>query len=195
MESIIIRGTKKFGLRMRMLLQDGFFVKIPAPVSLGVMLSTFGINEEYISSRIGTVYYNSLPAENPRGLIVSSGSAIALCGPMAAAPVSALQPGGKIPSGKGVPGPGGYVKISLFDTVLEDTGGLFLSRGIFIGAGELALFLKENENFLNRFFMEAITGSRPLSTFLQLIGLLSAHEEDMILLMMRNVDTMKYQEK
>ncbi len=141
------------------LLQAGFFVTARTGCSVKTLLcSQFGIDEEYVTRRITTMFLDSRPVDKMESTLVRDGATLALSCAMPGLVGATLRRGGfyaafregiscREESGEIRAGIGS-VRIKLFNLLMGELGPLFLGRGITVGASALAeLLQKSDEKF------------------------------------------------
>lgn len=125
------------------LLQAGFFVTARTGCSVKALLcSQFGIDEEYVTRRITTMFLNYKPVDKMDATLVRDGATLALSGAMPGLVGATLRRGGFYAAFReGIScrdeDPGaragiGTVKIKLFNLLIAELGPLFLGRGIIV---------------------------------------------------------------
>jgi hypothetical protein len=143
------------------LLQAGFFVTARTGCSVKTLLcSQFGIDEEYVTKRITTMFLDSRPVDKMDSTLVRDGATLALSCAMPGLVGATLRRGGfyaafregiscKVDDAPPLAGIG-TVKIKLFNLLMGELGPLFLGRGIIVPASSMAALLqKASPEFLN----------------------------------------------
>jgi hypothetical protein len=134
------------------LLQKGFVMGIPSGLSVRVLLrERFGLSDEYIETRIQTVFLDGRPVDDLDGAVVADGSTLAVSSALPGLLGATLRRGGyyaALRSGityRGgeapLPAAEGSILVKLFNLTVAELGPLFLERGIGVDRGELAEFL------------------------------------------------------
>jgi hypothetical protein len=143
------------------LLQAGFFVTARTGCSIKTLLcSQFGIDEEYITGRITTIFLDSRPVDSIEKTLVRDGATLALSGAMPGLVGATMRQGGYYAAfregisyhddGKAGAAGIGTIKIKLFNILMSEIGPLFLVRGITMPAAALAGFLAGRTDSLLR---------------------------------------------
>lgn len=141
------------------LLQAGFFVTAKTGCSIKSLLcGQFGIDEEYLTGRITTIFLDSKPVDSLETILIRDGATLALSGAMPGLVGATMRRGGfyaAFRSGISYQDDGqagaagiGIVKIKLFNILMSEIGPLFLERGITIPTAALAVFLAERADSL-----------------------------------------------
>ena len=130
------------------IMQHGFFVQAWLPCTAGNLLhEQFGLEREYISERITTIFLNGKPIDDPDEALVSDHSTIALSAAMPGVVGASLRRGSfyaamrdavtyterEIPTDSFE----GVVRIKIFNLLLTELGPGFLKRGIMITPSDL----------------------------------------------------------
>lgn len=133
------------------LLQKGFFVSIKTGISLyDFLLKECGIEGNYITGRIKTVFIDSQPVDDFKKATLRDGSVLSLSGPMPGLVGATMRAGGFYSSfrssitysekgNKGERGRG-VIYLKLFNIVMTDLGKKFLGLGIMCKSDELKDF-------------------------------------------------------
>ena len=137
-------------------LQNGFYVKAPGGVNIYSFLSDYcGIADSYIKEKIKTIFHNGNPVDHPEGVKLSEGSVCAISGampglvgammrmesPYAAMRMSITEHGGTVSSSTGEI----YVRLKLFNVILSDIGGNFVSSGAVFDLDDTIRIIKKIE--------------------------------------------------
>jgi hypothetical protein len=136
------------------LLQKGFVLEVITGCPIRALLrDQLGLTEEYIETRIQTVFLDGKPVDDIDGAVVPDGSTLAISSALPGLLGATLRRGGYYAAlrsgitheGVATPAPAGagYIVVKLFNLTVAELGPLFLERGIGIEAGELARFLRE----------------------------------------------------
>ncbi len=155
-KKIIISGIPEAVEILNSELQNGFFIETEEGRTLNSFLTdSCGITEDYIANKVKTIFHNSNPVDAPASVMVRDGSVIAISGampglvgammrigsPYAVMRESITEKGNNIKrSGKNI-----YVKLKLFNIILNELGGRFLSRGIILGKESIIRIIKKSE--------------------------------------------------
>ncbi len=142
------------------LLQAGFFVTARVGCSVKTLLSgQFGIDEEYVTRRITTMFLDSKPVDKMESTLVRDGATLALSCAMPGLVGATLRRGGfyapfragisckedDSPTRAGI----GTVRIKLFNLLMGELGPLFLGRGIIVTASAMEeLLLSSGDLFM-----------------------------------------------
>ena len=141
------------------LYQSGFFVTARTGCSVKDLLCTqFGIDEEYLTGRITTIFLDSKPVDSLETTLIRDGATLALSGAMPGLVGATMRRGSFYAALRegishhddgqaGVAGIGA-IKIKLFNILMSELGPLFLTRGITVPAAALAGFLAERADSL-----------------------------------------------
>lgn len=131
------------------LLQAGFFVTARTGCSVKTLLcGQFGIDEEYVTRRITTIFLDSRPVDKLESTPVRDGATLALSCAMPGLVGATMRRGGfyaafregitcrsdETGSRAGI----GIVRIKLFNLLIAELGPLFLGRGIHVPAVSVA---------------------------------------------------------
>ncbi len=130
------------------LLQAGFVVTARTGCSVKTLLcGQFGIDEEYVTRRITTMFLDSRPVDKMDSTLVRDGATLALSCAMPGLVGATLRRGGfyaafregiscreeESPVRPGI----GSLKIKLFNLLMGELGPLFLGRGIIVAASAM----------------------------------------------------------
>ena len=153
------------------LLQAGFFVTARTGCSVKTLLcNQFGIDEEYVTKRITTMFLDCKPVDRMDSALVRDGATLALSCAMPGLVGATLRRGGFYAAFRegisckdddsdirvGI----GSVKIKLFNLLIAELGPLFLGRGIMVPAPSLGEFLnKSSREFRNSCNEVALDGA------------------------------------
>lgn len=136
------------------LLQKGFELKVSLGTPIGVFLRDgLGLTDEYIETRIQTVFLDGKPVDDIDGALIRDGSTLALAPAMPGLMGAMLRRGGyyapmrsgithhsdAAPQGIGQ----GRIVMKLFGMALRELGPNLLERGIGVDAGDLAQIVRE----------------------------------------------------
>ena len=158
------------------LLQAGFFVTARTGCSVKTLLcSQFGIDEEYVTKRITTMFLDSRPVDKMESTLIRDGATLALSCAMPGLVGATLRRGGfyaafregisckedDSPALAGI----GMVKIKLFNLLIGELGPLFLGRSIIVPATALETLLKKaSPGFLNSCYDVSCDGTMTTMT-------------------------------
>jgi hypothetical protein len=141
-------------------LQSGFFVKILTGYSVRDLLcQQFGIDPEYLTGRIKTIFLDGRPVDDAETAIVTDGATLALSAAMPGLVGATFRRGGPLAgfrSGITYPGaePGadqhheGMIRMKLFNLLSSELGPVFLKQGIWIKPADLKDLLKKDAECL-----------------------------------------------
>jgi hypothetical protein len=136
------------------LLQKGFslWVSVGSPIR-ALLRDGFGLTDEYIETRIQTVFLDGKPVDDIDGAFVRDGATLALAPAMPGLMGAMLRRGGfYAPMRSGIThrddaalrGIGeGRISMKLFGMALRELGPKLLERGIEVDAGDLAQIVRE----------------------------------------------------
>jgi hypothetical protein len=130
------------------LLQTGFSIRTPVGVSLSaLLLNAFGLEAEYVADRIKTIFLDGRPVDDLERTIVRDGSTVSLSAAMPGLVGATMRRGGILAplrsnishreTGSPAPAGEGTVLVKLFNLVMADLGGRFLTRGVVVPAPQL----------------------------------------------------------
>jgi hypothetical protein len=136
------------------LLQKGFSLGILVGSPIRELLHDFlGLTDEYIDTRIQTVFLDGKPVDDIDGTLIRDGSTLALAPAMPGLMGAMLRRGGYYAAMRsGIthrgdaapPGVGeGRITMKLFGMALRELGPKLLERGIEVDAGDLARIARE----------------------------------------------------
>jgi hypothetical protein len=136
------------------LLQKGFVIGVLAGRPIRAFLrDELGLPEEYIETRIQTVFLDGKPVDDIDAALVRDGATLALAPAMPGLMGAMLRRGGHLAvmrSGithrdeTGARGTGqGRIVVKLFGMALQELGPQLLARGIGVDAGDLAKVIRE----------------------------------------------------
>lgn len=140
-------------------LQGGFTVEASVGCSIREYLyEQCGIEQEYITKRISTVFFNQKPVDDMDSAVIHNGSVLALSGAMPGLVGAVMRVGSFYASFrssitykenlKDRKQEQGRIRLKLFNMVMRDLGPGFLERGIYTESGGLKDFLlKQQDDF------------------------------------------------
>jgi hypothetical protein len=146
--------------RFLLLLQHGFMLRCGTGRSVRKFLcEELGLNPEYVSEKIQTVFLDGRPVDDLEGATVKNGSRLTLSSAMPGLVGVTLKRGSILASFRKtityVEESGtlkesmGSIYMKLFNLVMKEMGPLFLERGIYVQSSILLDFIRNrNENFL-----------------------------------------------
>lgn len=138
------------------LLQSGVRVICRPGVTLEELLvGQWGIEAEYVSRRITTLFLNSRAVDSVAASVVQGGATVALSGAMPGLVGATMRAGGFYAAMRGamtyrddgvnLGSDVAWVKVKLFNLLLSELGPGFLSRGIILTGAELAALITSGE--------------------------------------------------
>ena len=129
------------------MLQEGFFVRTKTGISIKDFLTDYlKIESSYISRRISTLFLNGIPVDDLDSETLSDGSVLALSAAMPGLAGSIFRKGGYLAGLRskvgekditGRPDSDAWVKVKLFNALLEELGPGIMSEGIWVRASSL----------------------------------------------------------
>ena len=133
------------------LLQQGFNVQVQCGGTLEELLSNqWGIEPEYVTSRITTIFMNSKAIDSIPTTIIREGATLALSGAMPGLVGATMRRGGYYAAMRGSMthndnctdsgSSRACIRVKLFNLLLPELGPGFLLRGIGLDAAQLAAF-------------------------------------------------------
>lgn len=139
------------------LLQQGFTLFCRVGCSLTSLLCEgLGLDQEYVTERITTIFLNGKAIDNLESAIVQEGATVALSAAMPGLVGATMRRGGYYAAMRGAityrAGEGdavagfGAVRIKLFNLLLTELGPGFLRRGIFLPETDLLAFLARRDD-------------------------------------------------
>lgn len=141
------------------LLQQGVLVRAVVGCSVSdLLVQQFGIEPEYIRSRITTLFLNSRAIDKAEETVVGDGAVLALSGAMPGLVGATMRSGGyyaAMRSNISYQGAEekelvreGTIRLKLFNLLLSELGGVVLRHGILLpGPTLLAFFAEQPQNF------------------------------------------------
>ena len=136
------------------LLQKGFGLGVPVGCPIRELLrEVFGLTDEYIETRIQTVFLDGKPVDDIDTALVRDGETLALAPAMPGLMGAMLRRGGYYaPMRSGITHRGdaaprgigeGRITVKLFGMALRELGPKLLERGIEVDSGDLAQIVRE----------------------------------------------------
>ena len=137
------------------LLQQGFQLIVPMPITIGQLLSTCcAAPLETLLKRIQTIFLNGKPVDAPTAAIVNSGDCVALSAAMPGLVGATLRSGGLLAgfrqgiSHQADQGPSSAVQegllcIKLFNLLIKEIGPDFLAKGVLIPVRDVSGLLDD----------------------------------------------------
>jgi hypothetical protein len=138
------------------ILQEGFLTGALLGTSIKAFLQTqLGLPQDYVQRRVTTVFLDGKPVDQLDAAFIRSGAVLAISGAMPGVAGAAMRSGGFYGSlrggityregSPGTPVEKGYVRIKLFNILIEEVGSAILARGVFIPSHELASLLARQQ--------------------------------------------------
>ena len=138
------------------LLQQGFNVQAQLGCSLQELLcSQWGMDPDYVNTRITTIFMNSRATDNIATAIVREGAVIALSGAMPGLVGATMRRGGYYAAMRGAmtyradtvepENESAEVRVKLFNLLLPELGPAFLKRGVSVSAAQLGAFFRARD--------------------------------------------------
>jgi len=135
-------------------LQRGFFFGALVGCSIRALLcEQLGMDEQYVSQRVTTVFLDGKPVDDIDSVIVREGSVLSLSAAMPGLVGAAMRRGGRYAflrdsitqqqTAASMECRPGIVQMKLFNMVMEELGPSFLEKGIIVQTGELITFFSE----------------------------------------------------
>jgi hypothetical protein len=135
-------------------LQKGFVLGACVGCSISALLcEQLGLDEEYVSHRISTVFLDGKPVDDIDSTVVRDGSTLSLSAAMPGLVGAAMRRGGAFAWLRGsitakerdtpVRSGAGVIRLKLFNMVMHELGPEFLKKGIGVKTSELVDFFKE----------------------------------------------------
>lgn len=155
-----------------LLLQQGVWLQAQTGCSVANLLTEqFGIAGDYIVERITTLFLDFKPIDDLETSYVNNGSTLALSSAMPGLVGTTMRRGSHLAAMRGdiscqaqqqVESGMGRIKIKLFNMVMTEQGGNFLSHGIFLSNNDLRSFLNEQEDNFWQSFGVIILGDQQI---------------------------------
>lgn len=151
-----IIGQKQGVPGLAMIFQEGVRVQAPAGSSLhDFLIKDMGLDNDYVRERIATVFLDGRPMDNLEKAHLTAGSTIALSGALPGLAGAILRRGTPLASLRSrsleeelPPVPDSlstiFVKVRLFNVLIEELGPIFMSRGIVVETGRLRSFMERS---------------------------------------------------
>lgn len=153
-------------------LQQGFSVFAVVGCSIkDLICGQFGVNPEYLSSRIKTIFLNGQPVDDAGSAIVHDGSVIALSAAMpglvgatfrSQGPLSVFRSSITYRREENDPGNSaeGFVTLKLFNLLVPEMGPAFLKKGVWLKAGIIGAFFKDKGTIWKEAFQSVLIDGR-----------------------------------
>ncbi|MBA7542839.1 hypothetical protein ES705_35163 [subsurface metagenome] len=154
-------------------LQEGFTVKAHVGCSIrDYLCKQCGIEQEYITKRISTVFLDQKPVDNIDSAVIRNGSTLAVSGAMPGLVGAVMRVGSSYASFrssitykenlKDHKQEYGRIRLKLFNMVMRDLGPGFLERGIYTESGGLKDFLLKQQDDFRHGCREIILDGTPV---------------------------------
>jgi hypothetical protein len=158
------------------IMQRGFLVPAWLPCTAGNLLhEQFGLEREYISERITTIFLDGKAIDDPDEALVSDHSTIALSAAMPGVVGASLRRGSfyaamrdavtyterEIPAESFA----GVVRIKIFNLLLNELGPVFLKRGIIMTPSDLSDFILDYTETVRQGCHVGARNGRPFDPF------------------------------
>ena len=156
--------AEKAAATLATLLQRGFLVHVNGATSINNLLKKLpGFDQEYITSKIQTLFVNGLAEDDTIRELVA-GDTLALSAAMPGLAGAIFRKGGQHASLRSIPRPKavsreqapGFITLKLFNVIATDTGPQLLAHGIYIQGRILARFLEKQAHRIQP-LVQAIT--------------------------------------
>ena len=196
---LTIYKTTEQGVEQLESIANGTWVKAIDPTPEEVQqLIAWGIDADYVSGRITTMFLNSRAVDDIASSVVHDGAVVALSGAMPGLVGATMRRGGFYAAMRGAMtyredgGAGGsdlaWVRVKLFNLLIRELGPGFLARGTIMSATELSAFLVAGEYSAGDFIAPLTLDNRPLA-YGELAATLAALGEEELLLTVDFEDT------
>lgn len=160
-DSFLIHADADFLHEMYGFLQTGFYLRAPLGKSMRETLLHIGFRNDYIDTRIKTIFRNSHPVDDMDKTCILDGDVLGLSGPMPGLVGAVLRSGSFLAPFRSAISSApeeisesvseGFIRLKVFNIVLKETGPFFLEKGIFLKSVLLSDFLREqNKIFFDR---------------------------------------------
>ena len=139
------------------ILQQGFQVNAVVGCSLKSMLcDQFGVDPEYLSDRIQTIFLDGRPVDDVESTIITDGATLALSAAMPGLVGATFRSGGPLSvfrssishrgegEKSGIPAKG-MIILKFFNLLVREMGPAFLERGIFVETFVIKNFIEEKK--------------------------------------------------
>ncbi len=170
-------------------LQGGFLVKCKTGVTIEDLLKDdFGITREYMERRLSTVFLDGQCIDDIDGAIVRSGMTLALSSAMPGLVGATLRRKSILASMRSSithhedapqtePAQEGLITVKLFNILAGELGPLFLARGIYLKAADMASLLHASGKAFWSNVCETLLDGRPVSS----PGIIDALNDDTLI--------------
>lgn len=168
-----LKEDSRFCSLLNGVFRQGVQVEILAGSSIRqIIVDQLGIAEAYLENRIQTLFLNGKPVDDVDTRKVSAGSILALSAAMPGLAGATLRKGGKYASfrqqislGNDSPTPDlqkGSMVLKLFNQVAEEQGPAVLTKGIWIGVGDLQAVIRKarDQSLIREILKVEINGNR-----------------------------------
>jgi len=146
------------------ILQQGFLVSAMVGCSIKSLLcDQFGVDPEYLSGRISTIFLNGRPVDNVESAIITQGDTLALSGAMPGLVGATFRKGGILSVFRSsityendiarIKTPvKGRITLKLFNLIVSEMGPAFLERGFWVTSLALCDFIERKKSNLHTDF-------------------------------------------
>ena len=169
--TLVLTVRPGFMLRLAPLLQRGFLIPVPGPITVyGLLLKLPGFDRQYITSRVETIFINGCAADSLETTL-PAGSTVALSAAMPGLAGAIFRKGGlhaalrSKPARRPVPLPAadGCMTVKLFNIIATDTVEELLTRGILMNGDVLARFFHRQQERLQSLLVDIRHDTNSLS--------------------------------
>lgn len=165
--------TPRAAVDWNIMLRGGFFLPVPGPTPLDILLTEIlGLEPEYVERRVATVFLNGKPVDAMHEALAARGSVIGLSGFMPGiagitmrrnSPVAALRRQITSDSSGDLPQEPGHLLVKLFNNVTDEAGPHVLARGVWFSRKNLAEFLQTRDELFWQGLLSAEADGEPVS--------------------------------
>jgi hypothetical protein len=158
MADIIIIIKEFFPEVFSFVFQQGFMMKVQTGVSVRDVLCTqFGLSDEYIESRISTIFLDGKPVDDIDSSHIKNNATLSLSAAMPGLVGATMRRGGFYASFRNTitykednntiqQNTDGIIKIKLFNMILKEIGADLLRKGIYVNYDDLKLLLSNKDH-------------------------------------------------
>ena len=159
LQSLTLHVTRALLPSFYQFLQRGFFFGALVGCNIRALLcEQLGLDEQYVSERVTTVFLNGKPVDDIDSVIVREGSVLSLSAAMPGLVGAAMRRGGRYAflrdsitqqeTAAPAESKAGVIQMRLFNMVMEELGPSFLEKGIIVQtAGLITFFGDQPEEF------------------------------------------------
>jgi hypothetical protein len=159
--SVILEVEEKLIPGFFPLLGQGFGINVQAGCSVRDLLCRqLGISDDYLETRIQTIFLNGKPVDNVNTAVVKEGSVLALSAAMPGLAGAVLRRGGYLAPMRSqishaIDSEAAYKKeemvvLKLFNLLVREIGPIFLQNGIWLHGEELKEFIDRQGNMFDK---------------------------------------------